>query len=211
MWDLPRPGVKPVSPALAGGFVTMDLQGSPEATLNWWHGSISPCMVSAPNSNGRKVCSHLCLIPVRVSYLHWRGMSLMSFCLGAPWHWKEFNVKLLCVPTLLWAGETFLPQIRLVTLIFLWFNLVFIPKVGAHRMLPASQEYGRINEPLLGSFWSSSDGTNGIIYLTPWILWHFSKWHFCPSLGSSWLFCKTENGTLYHHHHSPPPRPNKHL
>ena len=139
-----------MSPALAGGFVTMDLQRSPEATLNWWHGSISACMVSAPNSNGRKVCGHLCLVPVRVSYLHWRGRSLMSFCLGAPWDWKEFNVKLLCVPTLLWAGETFLPQIHLVTLIFLWFNLVFIPKVGAHRMLPASQEYGRINEPLLG-------------------------------------------------------------
>ena len=27
MWDLPRPGIKPVSPALAGGFVTTEPPG----------------------------------------------------------------------------------------------------------------------------------------------------------------------------------------
>lgn len=43
---------------------------------------------------------------------------------------REFNLQLPCGPVLLWAGEAFLPQIHLVTLIFLWFNLVFIPKVG---------------------------------------------------------------------------------
>ena len=29
MWDLPGPGVKPVSPALAGGFLTTDPPGKP--------------------------------------------------------------------------------------------------------------------------------------------------------------------------------------
>ena len=30
MWDLPRPGIKPVSPALAGGFFTTEPPGKPE-------------------------------------------------------------------------------------------------------------------------------------------------------------------------------------
>lgn len=83
---------------------------------------------------------------------HWfHGYGLIVILnLGALWGWTEFNLKLPWVPVLLWGGETFLPQIHLVTLIFLWFNLVFIPKVGAQRTLPGSQEYGRINEPLLG-------------------------------------------------------------
>ena len=29
MWDLPGPGIEPVSPALAGGFSTTALQGKP--------------------------------------------------------------------------------------------------------------------------------------------------------------------------------------
>ena len=29
MWDLPRPGLKPMSPALAGGFLTTALPGKP--------------------------------------------------------------------------------------------------------------------------------------------------------------------------------------
>ena len=31
MWDLPGPGLKPVSPALAGGFLTTALRGKPVA------------------------------------------------------------------------------------------------------------------------------------------------------------------------------------
>ena len=51
MWDLPRPGVKPVSPALAGGFVTTEPLGNPcvisfskhKQTLNFKHeSSLSP-------------------------------------------------------------------------------------------------------------------------------------------------------------------------
>ena len=30
MWDLPRPGLEPVSPALAGGFLTIAPPGKPE-------------------------------------------------------------------------------------------------------------------------------------------------------------------------------------
>ena len=30
MWDLPGPGIKPVSPALAGGFLTTAPQGGPD-------------------------------------------------------------------------------------------------------------------------------------------------------------------------------------
>ena len=29
MWNLPRPGIEPMSPALAGGFLTTGPQGSP--------------------------------------------------------------------------------------------------------------------------------------------------------------------------------------
>ena len=33
MWDLPRPGIEPVSPALAGGFLTTVPPGKPQALL----------------------------------------------------------------------------------------------------------------------------------------------------------------------------------
>ena len=33
MWDLPGPGLEPMSPALAGGFLTMCHQGSPQKKL----------------------------------------------------------------------------------------------------------------------------------------------------------------------------------
>ena len=41
-WNLPRPGVKPMSPALAGGFITTALPGKPIAFYKepdnecWW-------------------------------------------------------------------------------------------------------------------------------------------------------------------------------
>ena len=34
-WDVPGPGIGPVSPALAGRFFTTELQGSPALGLNW--------------------------------------------------------------------------------------------------------------------------------------------------------------------------------
>ena len=52
MWDLPGPGLEPVSPALAGGFLTSALPGKPEgrflkgccqvfreAVVGWWETS----------------------------------------------------------------------------------------------------------------------------------------------------------------------------
>ena len=33
MWDLPRPGIEPMSPALAGGFLTTALQGKPKFSI----------------------------------------------------------------------------------------------------------------------------------------------------------------------------------
>ena len=36
MWDLPRLGLEPVSPALAGGFLTTAPPGKPHALLSIW-------------------------------------------------------------------------------------------------------------------------------------------------------------------------------
>ena len=52
MWDLPRPGLEPTSPALAGGFLTTAPPGKSQRTFSW----------------ARDVCSdvtalHLCVIP----------------------------------------------------------------------------------------------------------------------------------------------------
>ena len=33
MWDLPRPGLKPVSPELAGGFLTITPPGKPHIVI----------------------------------------------------------------------------------------------------------------------------------------------------------------------------------
>ena len=35
MWDLPRSEISPVSPALAGGFVTTELPGKPRTYLDF--------------------------------------------------------------------------------------------------------------------------------------------------------------------------------
>ena len=43
MWGFPGSGIKPVSPALAGGFFTLSLQGSPQVFFILWdqHGSLA--------------------------------------------------------------------------------------------------------------------------------------------------------------------------
>ncbi|KAJ8792835.1 hypothetical protein J1605_004020 [Eschrichtius robustus] len=53
MWDLPRPGLEPVSPALAGRFSTTAPPGKPSMSLNkgdwdlqaWLRGSLCPASV----------------------------------------------------------------------------------------------------------------------------------------------------------------------
>ena len=56
MWDLPRPGMEPMSPALAGGFFTTESPGKPEGsscypfhpyTMSWGPDTICP----KPNTN----------------------------------------------------------------------------------------------------------------------------------------------------------------
>ena len=47
MWDFPRPGMEPVNPALAGGFLTTTLSGKSASVLNRQF----PCM------HDHKLCS----------------------------------------------------------------------------------------------------------------------------------------------------------
>ena len=46
MWDLPGPGLEPVSPALAGGFLTTEPPGKPGTSLS----TASPSFLSVPSS-----------------------------------------------------------------------------------------------------------------------------------------------------------------
>ena len=57
-WDLPGPGLKPVSPALAGGFLTTVLPGKPQLSI--LHILVYVCQSQSPNS------SHPCLSPVGI-------------------------------------------------------------------------------------------------------------------------------------------------
>ena len=68
MWDLPRPGLEPVSPALAGGFLTTPPPGKPK-----WHyfsGFIAPARILG-QCWIEVLSGHFCLIPVcgQVSFL----------------------------------------------------------------------------------------------------------------------------------------------
>ncbi|KAJ8786363.1 hypothetical protein J1605_006338 [Eschrichtius robustus] len=47
MWDLPRPGVKPMSPALAGGFLTTVPPGKPRPHyFKWFCGKRGPLFIA---------------------------------------------------------------------------------------------------------------------------------------------------------------------
>ena len=54
MWDLPRPGIEPVSPALAGGFLTTSHQGSPRVRYFQWKDfkNWSNCTLKRPRCTG---------------------------------------------------------------------------------------------------------------------------------------------------------------
>ena len=47
MWDLPGPGLKPVSPALAGGFLTTAPPGKPLYFLTYQVGPDAHCITFA--------------------------------------------------------------------------------------------------------------------------------------------------------------------
>ena len=44
MWDLPGPGLEPVSPALAGGFLTTAPPGKSLQVHSWEQGTSKPCL-----------------------------------------------------------------------------------------------------------------------------------------------------------------------
>ena len=59
MWDLPRPGLEPVSPALAGGFLTTVPQGKPHVII-FCHISISSVtLVQATTCCNKHLCTIL--------------------------------------------------------------------------------------------------------------------------------------------------------
>ena len=72
MWDLPGPGLEPVSPALAGGFLTTAPPGK-------------PTLVSFLNEKSRLVKS------IVIVYLHWHCVG-MEGTLGS--HHKSATFKL---------------------------------------------------------------------------------------------------------------------
>ena len=45
MWNVPGPGIKPVSPALAGGFLTTHCQGSPGVHVLMQCGTVAETLV----------------------------------------------------------------------------------------------------------------------------------------------------------------------
>ena len=75
MWDLPRPGLEPVSPALAGGFSTTAPPGKPlagflrEKFLNLLPEEVSLAASLLRVKRGRKAedldipCAHFCSVP----------------------------------------------------------------------------------------------------------------------------------------------------
>ena len=51
MWDLPRPGLEPVSPALAGGFLTTAPPGKPHTFYLLTHPLVDIWVVSTTMNN----------------------------------------------------------------------------------------------------------------------------------------------------------------
>ena len=54
MWDLPGPGIKPVSPALAGGFFTTEPPGT---LLPFWGGGAVGMLYVISQGSGRESVS----------------------------------------------------------------------------------------------------------------------------------------------------------
>ena len=90
MWDLPGPGLEPVSPALAGGFLTMRHQGSPflassppsPQPLN----TLSPPRTPQTISPTLMILSTFCLLGASSLYLQ-----PMSLC-NSRWHNSSLEI-----------------------------------------------------------------------------------------------------------------------
>ena len=70
MWNLPRLGIEPVSPALAGGFLPTVLPGaSPTWNLAWL---LWPLLTL-----GSSACQNSCCPPAKITWNRWDGMGLV--------------------------------------------------------------------------------------------------------------------------------------
>ena len=98
MWDLPRPGLEPVSPALAGRFSTTAPPGKPQSCL--WYQILTALRYPSLGSS--------CLFFFSFSYIHSTlfPLSHLSFFQGLHWqafvsqnvlifHWSQLENELL--------------------------------------------------------------------------------------------------------------------
>ena len=79
MWDLPRPGLKPVSPALAGRFSTTAPPGKPEVTIL----TIFKLFIALALSIFTLFCFVLFLILFIYFWLHWVFVAARRLSLAA--------------------------------------------------------------------------------------------------------------------------------
>ena len=72
MWDLPGPGLEPMSPALAGGFLTTVPPGKPKNSLKKKKKSMGQqgCASSEGSREGSAPCSQLAVVLAFLS-IHW--------------------------------------------------------------------------------------------------------------------------------------------
>ena len=85
MWNLPRPGIEPVSPALAGGFLTIVLPGKPYPRPVW-----EGCW-------GSMVSVRSCVVPPSMEQLQPRiYMAVPGRAEIGGWNWGGPMVVLVC-------------------------------------------------------------------------------------------------------------------
>ena len=96
MWDLPGPGLEPMSPALAGGFLTTAPPGKPSSRL------LDLVTLCLPLSS--QICDKYCENAREGSFCFLWQFTAVSSCKGpgAPWCWhvslelqKQWSTQLL--------------------------------------------------------------------------------------------------------------------
>ena len=97
MWDLPRPGLEPVSPALAGGFLTTAPPGKPQPALfkkSWFVTLAIFCGVNIPIVVNLKppTCQQSTLnAELETESHHWLWASFNTPLLKPrPWKWRIY-------------------------------------------------------------------------------------------------------------------------
>ena len=116
MWDLPKPGLEPVSPALAGGFSATAPPGKPCSlvfwlTICWWC-----CLLRDQDITAFSQCSVAAIFPRSLEF-QWRGRrhgksSGMGICRPEFWFCLSHKLRLViltqnvpCEFILLWGGR----------------------------------------------------------------------------------------------------------